>query len=178
MELLNYATSSEIIGQSVTDTLGHDYGTLKDIFFSPTHKKAVVAVISTEGLFNSDYFVLPFQALRVNPNTQHIIVEIDKQTVQGAPHIDLDHLREGRKEELDKVYTYYGYENLPATASEEAAPMDQSYKSGENTGERHAERDGGYQETQQYPGSVGGGESNFKDEVDYDKIKGLPKDKE
>lgn len=177
MELLNYATSTEIIGQSVTDTLGHDYGTLKDIFFSPTHKKAVAAVISTEGLGN-DYIVLPFSALRINPNTQHITAEIDKQTVQGAPHIDLDHLREGRKEELDRIYTYYGYETLSENASEEPTPMYQSYKEGENTAERRHDSEGSYQETQQYPGSPGGGESNFQDEVDYDKIKGLPKDKE
>lgn len=177
MELLNYATSSELIGQSVTDTLGHDYGTLKDIFFSPTHKKAVAAVISTEGLFNNDSIVLPFQALRINPNTQHITAEIDKQTIQGAPHTDMDLLREGNREELDKIYTYFGYESLGDVEEQEGAPMHQSYKSGENTGERHPENEGSYQETQQYPGSVGGGESNFQDEVDYDKIKGLPKDR-
>lgn len=177
MELLNYATSSEIIGQSVTDTLGHDYGTLKDIFFSPTHKKAVAAIISTEGLFSNDYIVLPFEALRINPNTQHITVEIDKQTVQDAPHLELDLLREGNREELDKIYTYYGYGKLGDANKEEDPPLHQSYQEGENTAERRHENEGSYQETQQYPGSPGGGESNFKDEVNYDKIKGLPKDK-
>lgn len=177
MELLNYATSSEIIGQSVTDTLGHDYGTLKDIFFSPGHKKAVAAVISTEGLFSNDYIVIPFQALRINPNTQHITAEIDKQAIQDAPHADLDLLRDGNRDELDKIYTHFGYEKLWDVEENEPAPMHQSYKEGENTAERRHESEGSYQETQQYPGSPGGGESNFKDEVDYDKIKGLPKDK-
>jgi sporulation protein YlmC with PRC-barrel domain len=176
MELLNYASSSEIIGQSVTDTLGHDYGTLKDILFSPEHQKAVMAVIATSG---SGHIALPFQALSINPNSLHVMADIDKQTIQNAPQVDLDLVREGREEEMDKIFTYYGYENFwNNVETKEPDPLYQSYKSGENTGERHAQRDGSYQETQQYPGSIGGGESNFKEEADYDKMKGLPKDKE
>jgi sporulation protein YlmC with PRC-barrel domain len=175
MELLNYASSSEIIGQSVTDSLGHDYGTIKDILFSPEHQKAVIAVISTEG---SGHIALPFQALSINPNSQHLMADMDKQTIQNAPKADLDLLQEGSKEELNKIYSYYGYEHLSDIDHKEAEPLHQPYKSGENTGERHPDSMASYQETQQYPGSPGGGESNFKEEADYDKMKGLPKDKE
>lgn len=175
MELLNYASASEVIGQKVSDTLGHEYGTLKDILFSPKHQKAMIAVINTEG---SSYITLPFEALRINPNTQHITVDIDKQTIRQAPQADLNLLREGRREEIDKIYTYYGYEQVGAEGNQEPEPLHQSYKSGENTGERHQESQGSYQESQQYPGSPGGGDADFKEEADYDKMKGLPKNKD
>lgn len=174
MEIKNYAEASEIKGKKVKDTLGHDYGKVRDILFSPGHRKAVLVVISTSGLFRNDYTVLPFQALRVNPNTQDVMVEIDKQTIMDAPQVDLDLLREGRREELEKVFSYYGYERFWQEDTNEAQPLHKWYKSGENSGERHPENEGSYQITKDYPGP---GDSNIQEEADYDKIKGLPKDK-
>lgn len=173
MELLDYAGASEIIGKKVTDTLGHRYGSVKDILFSPQHRRAVLAVISTEGTFNNGTLVLPFQALRINPHTQHITVEIDKQTIQDAPSFDTNLLIGGRKEELFKVFNYYGYENVWEASDAEGEPMHTWYKSGENTGERNPENEGSYQITKQYPGPKG---SKTEEEADFDKIKGLPKD--
>lgn len=175
MEIENHAAASELKGKKVKDSLGHDYGKVSDILFSPGHRKAVLAVISTSGGFSNDYIVIPFQALRVNPNTRDVMVEIDKQTILDAPKIDLDLLQEGRTEELDKVFSYYGYEHFwEEGANKEAQPLHKWYKSGENSGERHPENEGSYQITKDYPGPA---ESNIQEEADYDKIKGLPKDK-
>lgn len=173
MELLNYAGVSELIGKDVRDALGNSYGKLSEIFFSPEHKRAVLAVIETGGVFNHEHTVIPFQALQVNPNTQAIMVEIDKQAMQDAPHFDIDSLKGGKKEELFEVYNYYGFENVWETSTEEGEPMHDWYKSGENTGERHPENEGSYQITQQYPGPKG---SRTSQEADFDKMKGLPKE--
>ena len=173
MELLNYAGVGNIIGKEVSDTLGHSYGTINDILFSPQHRRAVLAIIETGGLIHHEHLVIPFQALRVNPHTLHVMVEIDKQTIQDAPHLDLNLLRGGRKEELFKVFNYYGYENVWESSTEEGEPMHNWYKSGENTGKRDPENEGSYQITKQYPGPEG---SDIQDEADYDKIHGLPKD--
>lgn len=172
MELLNYAGVSEIKGKDVTDALGHSYGKVSDILFSPQHRQAVLAIIDTGGIFKHDYTVVPFQALQINPNTQAVMVEIDKQTIKDAPHFDIKLLKGGRKEELFKVFNYYGYENVWETSTEEGEPMHDWYKSGENTGERHPENEGSYQITKQYPGPEG---SRTSKEVDFDKMKGLPK---
>lgn len=172
MELLNYAGVSELIGKDVNDALGHSYGTVSDILFSSQHRRAIMAVINTGGLFSGGHTVIPFQALTVNPNTQAIMVEIDKQTVQDAPDFDLELLRGGKREEFYKVYNYYGFENVWESASDEGEPMHQWHQSGENTGERDPENEGSYQITKQYPGPKG---SRTANEADYDKMKGLPK---
>ena len=173
MKLLDYATTKELIGQKVTDSLGKSYGTIKDILFSPGHRKAVVAIISSGGISSIDTIALPFQALRVNPNTQHVTAELNKDTVQHAPEIDLDRLHKGYREELSKIFSYYGYENIWEEDSKEGEPLHQNYHSGVDVGDHDPAAEGSYEITKQYPGQKN---SNIKEEADYDKIKGLPKD--
>ena len=175
MERLYYAGDSEIIGQTVIDSVGNDYGKVSDILFSSEHKKPIVALISTNGYFNKDYIALPFQALRVNPNTKKVMVEIDSQTIQDAPPVDRSALKNGEKDALFRIFSYYGYENVvKENSSAEAEPQNQSYKEGENTGERHPTNEGSYEITKQYPS--GKDHNSIQEEVDYDKIKGIPKD--
>lgn len=174
MELLDYAASRELIGQKVTDTLGHGYGKVKDILFSKKQGRALAVVIDAGGSFSKDYIVLPFQSIRVNPNTRQIMHEIDKETLQGAPIVDLQKLRDGEEEEFIRLYNYYGFEKLWKEPDQEAPPVHESYHSGDDVGEKHPSAEGSYQITQQYPGPKG---SNTEEEVDYDKMKGLPKEK-
>ena len=174
MEQLYYAGSSEIIGQTVVDSLGNDYGTISDIIFSSSQKRALAAIISTNSLFDKDYIALPFPALRVNPNTKQVMVEIDSQTIQDAPPVDKNLLQGGQEEELFRIFSYYGFENVWKQGSKEAEPMHDWYKSGENAGERHPTNEGSYEITKQYPS--GADHNSISEEADYDKIKGLPKD--
>ena len=173
MELLDYAASNELIGQKVTDSLGHDYGKVIDILFSSAHRRALAVVIDTGGLYSSDSLVLPFQAIQINPNTRHISHGINKQTLDGAPMIDLEKLRAGNDEELIRLYNYYGYEDVWKEPTQEAAPLHENNRGGDDTGEHHPANEGSYQITQQYPGPKG---SHTKEEVDYNKMKGLPKE--
>ncbi|WP_017731246.1 PRC-barrel domain-containing protein [Nafulsella turpanensis] len=172
MKLLDYATTKELIGQKVTDSLGNNYGTIRDILFSPGHRKAVLAIISSGG--STDTIVLPFQALRVNPNTRHVTAELNKETVEHAPEVDMNRLHDGDREELIKIYNYYGYENIWKEESQEGQPLHQNYRSGEDVGDHNPAAEGSYEITKQYPGPKG---SHTEDEVDFDKMKGLPKDK-
>ncbi len=175
MEQLYYAGTSEIIGQTVVDSLGNDYGKIDDIIFSSSQGRAVVAIISTNGKFNKDYIALPFQALRINSNTKQAMIEIDSQTIQDAPPVDRSLLQGGMEEELFRIFSYYGYENVwkQGSGTKEAEPLHDWHKSGENAGERHPENEGSYEITKQYPS--GEDHNSIKEEADYDKIKGLPK---
>lgn len=174
MELIHYAAGSELIGQTVTDSLGHDYGKVTDILFSSAQRRALAVVIDTGGLYSKDGLVLPFQALQVNPNTRHLTHDINKETLKGAPAMDMEKLRAGNNEELIQLYNYYGYEDVWAEPDQEAAPLHENNRSGDDTGEHHPANEGSYQTTQQYPGPEG---SNTKEEVNYNKMKGLPEEK-
>lgn len=173
MELLDYAASSELVGRKVTDSLGHDYGKVIDILFSSAQNRALAVVIDTGGLYSSQSLVLPFQAIRINPNTRHITHEINKQTISEAPMIDLEELRAGNEEALIRLYNYYGYERIWEEPGQEAAPLHENNRSGNDTGEHHPANEGSYQITKQNPGPKG---SNTKEEVNYNKIKGLPEE--
>ncbi len=173
MELLDYAASSELIGQKVTDSLGHGYGKVIDILFSSAQRRALAVVIDTGGLYSSESLVLPFRAIRVNPNTRHLTHEINKQTLDGAPMIDLEKLRAGNDEELVRLYNYYGYKKIWEEPGQEAGPMHENNQSGNDTAERNPANEGSYQITKQNPGPKG---SNTKDEVNFNKIKGLPEE--
>lgn len=173
MELINYAAGSELIGQKVTDSLGHDYGKVTDILFSSAQRRALAVVINTGGLYSKDSLVIPFQAIQVNPNTQHLTTEINKETVKEAPMVDMEKLRAGNEEEFIQLYNYYGYEDVWAEPSQEAAPLHENNQSGDDTGEHHPANEGSYQITQQNPGPQG---SNTKEEVNYNKMKGLPEE--
>lgn len=173
MELLDYAASSELIGKKITDSIGHDYGKVTDIIFSSAQRRALAVLIDTGGAYSTDSLVLPFQAIAINPNTRHIKHEIDKQTLDGAPMIDIEKVRAGNEDELIRLYNYYGYEEIWKKPAQEAAPLHENNRSGDDTGPQNPTNEGSYQITQQYPGPKG---SNTEEEVDFNKIKGLPKE--
>lgn len=174
MKRSDNATTKELIGQEVTDSLGKSYGTIKDILFTPGQQKAVVALVSPGGI-SSETIPLPFQALRVNPNTQHVTAELNSDTVENAPEVDINRLHKGDREEVNKIFTYYGYEKLGKEENKEGEPLHQNYHSGHDVGDHDPAAEGSYEITKQYPGQKN---SNTKEEVDFNKMKGLPKDSE
>lgn len=173
MELIHYAAGSELMGQNVTDSLGHNHGKVTDILFSSAQGKALAVVIQAGSLYSNESLVIPFQSLQVNPNTRHLTTEIHEETIKAAPVVDMERLRSGNQEAFTQLYNYYGYEDVWTEPTQEAPPFHQSNQSSDDTGEHHPSNEGSYQITQQNPGPEG---SNTKEEVNYNKIKGLPEE--
>lgn len=172
MSSQNFAYASSIIGQPVHNSLAQEYGHVSDIIFSASHRRAVALVVKKGGFLGigADHFVLPWDKVLVNPNTQRILVEADRKTVEDTPLVDLDALKKGDLKALGLVYSYYGVEAFWEKPAEEAPPVHQNYQSGQDIGERLPTNEGSHQITKHYPGPRG---SHTREEVNYDKMKGI-----
>ena len=177
MNFQNYAYISDIIGQPVQNSLGQEYGTVSDVILSAVNRQAIALVVQKGGFLGmgADYFVLPWQMIRVNPNTKRVMVEADRKTIEETPLVDLSKVKDGDVETLNLVFNYYGLDELDKKASDEPTPMDQDYGRGEDTGERLPSNEGSHQITKHYPGQR---ESHIREEAKYDKIKGMGESKD
>jgi sporulation protein YlmC with PRC-barrel domain len=172
MNFQNYAYTSEIIGQSVQNSLGQEYGKVSDVILSATHRRALALVVKKGGFLGigADYFVLPWQMVQINPNTKRVLVEADRKTIEDTPLVELDKVKGGDFETLNLVFNYYGVDKIWDQPQEDPSPMDQDYNRGEDTGERLPSNEGSYQITQNYPDQR---ESHIREEANYDKIQGM-----
>ena len=172
MNFQNYSYISDIIGKPVENSLGQDYGKVSDIILSATHRQAVAVVVKKGGFLGmgADHFILPWSKVRINPNTNRLLVEADRKTIEEAPLIDLDDIKGGNPEALSLMYSYYGADEFWKKPAEEEEPMNQNYGSGQDIGERLPSNEGSHQITKHYPGERG---SHIREEANYDKIKGI-----
>lgn len=172
MNYQNFSYISDIIGKPVQNSLGQEYGEVSDIILSATHRRAVAIIVKKGGFLGmgGDYFVLPWQKIRINPNTNRVLVEADRKTIEDAPLLELDNIKNGDPETLTLIYSYWGVDEFWKQSPQEAQPMDQDYGSGEDTGERLPTNEGSHQITKHYPGPEG---SDIREEANYDKIQGL-----
>ncbi|EMR02340.1 PRC-barrel domain-containing protein [Cesiribacter andamanensis] len=171
MSLQHFANASDLIGKPVHNSLAQEYGKVSDIIVSAAHRRIVALVVEKGGFLGlgADHFVLPWEKVSINPNTLRVLVDADRQTIEGTPLIELDELKDGNYETMALVYSYYGIDTFWEQPADED-PGQQYYTSGDDLGERHPSNEGSYQITNQYPGQRG---SKLREETDYDKIKGI-----
>jgi sporulation protein YlmC with PRC-barrel domain len=172
MNYQNYSYISDLIGKPVQNSLAQEYGHVSDVILSASHRRVVAVVVAKGGFLGmgADHFILPWQMLQVNPNTLKVMVEADRKTIEDAPLVDIDKVRAGDYDTLSLLFSYFGVDEFWKQPSNEAETYDQNYKSGEDLGERLPSNEGSHQITKHYPGPEG---SHTKDEVNYDKIKGV-----
>lgn len=172
MNFQDYSYITDIIGKPVQNSLGEEYGKVSDIIISAAHRRAVALVVKKGGFLGigADYFVLPWDKVQVNPNTRRVLVEADRKTIEDAPLVELEKVRAGDAEALNLIFGYYGLEAFWKQPDEEAETPHQNYKAGEDLGERLPENEGSHQTTKHYPGQR---ESHPRQEVNYNKMKGL-----
>ena len=174
MNFQNYSYISDIIGKPVQNSIGQEYGHVSDLILSAAHRRVVAIVVEKGGFLGmgADHFILPWQKVRVNPNTNRVLVEADRKTVEDAPLVDLDKVQGGEYNTLSLIFSYYGVDEFWNDPSSEAETYDQNYGAGEDLGERLPYNEGSHQITKHYPGPEG---SDIRDEANYDKIKGISK---
>lgn len=172
MNYQNFSYISDIIGKPVQNSLGQEYGEVSDVIISATHRRAVAIVVEKGGFLGlgADHFILPWQKVQVNPNTNRVLVEADRKTVEDAPLVDLDKIKGEDFETMSIIFNYYGVDEFWKQAAPEEEPLHQNYKSGQDVGERLPSNEGSHQITKHYPGQR---ESHIKKEANYDKIQGI-----
>jgi sporulation protein YlmC with PRC-barrel domain len=167
MKPLNIAPYSELEAKKVLDIVGHEYGTIKDIFLDKISNRIFFVIVSEGGFagsaLGSDYVAIPWHSLNVNPNTFICTLRIDRGVVNKAPRIDYKELKDGSTEVVEQIFNYYGRPdfwnrdtNMNTVVSAEPVP------------DKHQSLKGSEKQTQNYPDD----ESQLGKEMDFDKLTG------
>ncbi len=79
--------ASKVNGTSVYNPAGEKLGSVYDVMIDKTSGHAEYAVLSFGGFLGigSDYYPLPWKALKYDPGQGGYIVNIDKRLLEGAP---------------------------------------------------------------------------------------------
>ena len=105
---LKVLTATSIIGDKVENTKGEKIGKIKDIMLDITSGKIEYVVLEFGGFleFNEKLFAIPFSALKLNPQKQFFILNIEKDFLKKAPGFEKDHWPETNEHYTD-VTTYW-----------------------------------------------------------------------
>jgi sporulation protein YlmC with PRC-barrel domain len=126
-DTLNKSTDSEIIsaekvvGVAVFDLSGDKIGSIKEVYIDKyTGHTEFVSMAYHGGLFGmgEKYHPLPWSKLKYDTDLQGFVVDIDRQTLEGAPVYEDDRLKGGPMGWGEEVRGYYGGLSTPLYAPE------------------------------------------------------------
>ncbi len=106
-------SASTLIGDPVVNARGEDLGKLEEIMIHVDSGKIAYAVLSFGGFLGlgDKLFAIPWEALILDEDKKHFILEIDKQKLEHAPGFDKDRWPDMADPTWGKqIYSYYGYE--------------------------------------------------------------------
>jgi sporulation protein YlmC with PRC-barrel domain len=101
--------SNKVEGTTVYDEDGEKLGSIYNFMVDKTSGQVEYAVLQFGGLFGlgSDYYPLPWEKLTYDTDQGGYVVDIDKETLEGAPHYGADEPRFDRAYG-EQVYGHYG----------------------------------------------------------------------
>jgi sporulation protein YlmC with PRC-barrel domain len=103
--------SSKVNGTSVYNTVGESVGSIDDIMIDKKTGKAAYAVVSWGGFLGmgSDYYPVPWSALKYDTRMEGYVTGITKAQLQGAPSFRRDtDPGWGNRDYETKVHDFYG----------------------------------------------------------------------
>lgn len=101
--------SNKVEGTAVYNTEGEKLGNIYNFMVDKRSGQAEYAVLQFGGLFGlgADYYPLPWEKLTYDTDQGGYVVDIDKETLEGAPHYSDADQRYDRAYG-EEVYGYYG----------------------------------------------------------------------
>lgn len=105
--------ATTLAGDSVRNRAGDDLGKVKEIMFDVPTGRVAYAVLSFGGFLNmgNKLFAVPWNALTLDEDKKHFILDIDKGRLENAPGFDKDNWPDmADKVWGDHIYKFYGTE--------------------------------------------------------------------
>lgn len=168
MNPINLVSSNDLESKKVLDSIGHEFGKIKDIILDPETSKILLLVISKGGFagtdLGSEYYVVPWHLVQVNPNTQTCLLNLNRETMDKAPKVDYDDLLDGKRDLVLAIFNYYGF---PEHWEQENRKLE-NVESSEAARDRHNAVQGSEKETKDIPDE----NSKLSQEMDFDKLTG------
>jgi sporulation protein YlmC with PRC-barrel domain len=84
--------ASNIIGKDVENTKGEDLGDIKELVVNPENGEIAYAVITYGGFLGlgDKYFAVPWSALNISQDREHVVLNVDQKKLENAPGFDKD----------------------------------------------------------------------------------------
>lgn len=107
-------SATTIIGDRIINETGEDLGELKEVMLDVKSGHIAYAVLSFGGFLGlgDKLFAIPWQALRLEPESHSFVLSVDREVLEDAPGFDKDDWPETTEADdtwLAGVYDYYGY---------------------------------------------------------------------
>ena len=105
-------SSGTLVGTDVVNSQGEHLGELEELMFDVDTGNIAYAVLSFGGLFGigDKFFAIPWQALTVDQQSEQIVFNVKKETLESAPGFDKDNWPSSADYDfLTQVYNHYGF---------------------------------------------------------------------
>jgi hypothetical protein len=104
--------ADKVEGTRVYNRAGDLLGTVDEVMIGKRNGKVAYAVMSFGGFLGigERYHPLPWNLLTYDEDKGGYVVDMGEDQLKGAPHFSREEIdpRLGRREELDRLHTFYG----------------------------------------------------------------------
>jgi len=114
--------ASTLAGDHVQNSAGEDLGKVDEIMIDIPAVKVAYAVLSFGGFLGvgNKLFAVPWNALRLDEDKKHFILDVDKQKLENAPGFDKDNWPDMADTSWGtRIFSYYGVAPYWETYKEE-----------------------------------------------------------
>lgn len=114
MEHRKILSAGSLASDPVRNAAGEQIGDVKDLMIDLAAGRVAYVVVSYGGFMGlgDKLFAIPWQAVRVDQESQSVIVDVDEEKLKAAPGFDKDHWPDFTSPAwLEEVNTYYGVES-------------------------------------------------------------------
>jgi sporulation protein YlmC with PRC-barrel domain len=104
---------STLARDPVVNTKGEDLGNVEDIMIHIDSGRVAYVVLSFGGILGigDKLFAIPWEALTLDEDEKHFVLDIDKEQLEKAPGFDKDYWPDMADPQFgSRIYTFYGYE--------------------------------------------------------------------
>ena len=116
-------SASTMIGNKVYNLQGEKLGDVKDVMLDVDLGRIAYAVLSFGGFLGmgDKLFAIPFEAFRVDPSNDRIVLDVPKEKLENAPGFDKDRWPStADRTWATQIHQHYGYR--PYWESERTIP--------------------------------------------------------
>lgn len=106
-------STSTMVGDDVRNPGGEDLGKIEEIMIDTNSGRVAYAVLSFGGFLGmgDKLFAIPWEALRLDQEHEHFVLNVDKETLEEAPGFDKNNWPEFADRTWGaQIHSYYGYD--------------------------------------------------------------------